>query len=47
MENKIDIHMMYMLITAIDQSAYLNIIYKNDLSEIKLVIINFIITIIY
>jgi hypothetical protein len=29
MENIIDIDMMYMIITAIDQSVYLNIIYKN------------------
>jgi hypothetical protein len=39
--------MMYIIITTIDQSYYLNIVYKNKLSEIKLILANFLINMIY
>jgi hypothetical protein len=37
MDNLVDIQMMYMVITAIDISYYLNVTYKNDLNDLKLV----------
>jgi hypothetical protein len=38
---------MYMIITVIDQSYFINIIHKNDIKDAILVIINFVFTMIY
>jgi hypothetical protein len=37
MDNQIDIQMMYSIITAIDTSYYLKLVYKNDLDNLKLI----------
>jgi hypothetical protein len=37
MDNLIDIQMMYMVIMTIDISYYLNVVYKNDINDLKLV----------
>jgi hypothetical protein len=39
--------MMYTLIITIDQSYFLNLLYKNKISQIYLILINFYITIIH
>jgi hypothetical protein len=46
-KDNIDIKLMYIVLTSIDQSYYLNVVFKTELTDLILVIFNFQINIIY
>jgi hypothetical protein len=46
-KSQIDIKLMFFIIKTIDQSYYLNVLFKNKFEDLYLVLLNFIITMIY